>query len=49
MPTTPNSTTGFLQVVRASEVIHTDFTMEEGVTMIMSLGVLAPPSMATLA
>jgi len=48
VPTTPNPTTGFLQVVRASEVIHTDFTVEEGVKMIMSLGVLAPERISAL-
>lgn len=42
IPTTPNPTTGFLQVVPAAEVIRTDFTVEEGVKMIMSLGALMP-------
>ncbi len=42
VPTTPNPTTGFLQMVSASEVEQTDMTVEEGVKMIMSLGVLAP-------
>jgi len=48
VPTTPNPTTGFLQVVRASEVIRTDFSVEEGVKMIMSLGVLAPERISSL-
>jgi len=48
IPTTPNPTTGFLQVVRASEVIRTDFSVEEGVKMIMSLGVLAPERISSL-
>jgi uncharacterized membrane protein len=42
VPTTPNPTTGFLQVVPAADVVHTDYTVEEGVTMVMSLGVLVP-------
>ena len=42
VPTTPNPTTGFLQVVREAEVVHTGFTVEEGVKMIMSLGALVP-------
>jgi len=42
VPTTPNPTTGFLQMVASSEVEETGMTVEEGVKMIMSLGVLAP-------
>ena len=48
VPTTPNPTTGFLQVVPAADVVTTDFTVEEGVKMVMSLGVLVPERMATL-
>lgn len=48
VPTTPNPTTGFLQVVRESEIIRTDFTVEEGIKMIMSLGVLTPDRMSVL-
>jgi uncharacterized membrane protein len=42
VPTTPNPTTGFLQVVPAADVVRTDYTVEEGVKMVMSLGVLVP-------
>lgn len=42
VPTTPNPTTGFLQMVAASELEETGMTVEEGVKMIMSLGVLVP-------
>jgi uncharacterized membrane protein len=42
VPTTPNPTTGFLQILRASEVVATDFTVEEAFQMVMSLGVLSP-------
>lgn len=42
IPTTPNPTTGFLQVVSESDVEQTGLTVEEGVKMIMSLGALAP-------
>lgn len=48
VPTTPNPTTGFLQVVPAADVVKTDFTVEEGVKMVMSLGVLVPTRMAML-
>jgi len=42
VPTTPNPTTGFLQLVSEEELEITDMTVEEGVKMIMSLGVLVP-------
>jgi uncharacterized membrane protein len=42
VPTTPNPTTGFLQLVAEDELELTDMTVEEGVKMIMSLGVLVP-------
>ena len=42
VPTTPNPTTGFLQVVPESDLVQTDMTVEEGIKMIMSLGVLVP-------
>jgi len=42
VPTTPNPTTGFLQLVPAGSAVQTDYTVEEGIKMIMSLGVLTP-------
>lgn len=42
VPTTPNPTTGFLQIVPAGDLQRTDMTVEEGIKMIMSLGVLKP-------
>ncbi len=42
VPTTPNPTTGFLQVIPEGDVVETDYTVEEGIKMIMSLGVLVP-------
>ena len=42
VPTTPNPTTGFLQVLPEADVVKTDYTVEEGVKMIMSLGALVP-------
>jgi uncharacterized membrane protein len=47
IPTTPNPTTGFLQVVPVADVVRTDYTVEEGIKMIMSLGALAPDAVAT--
>jgi len=42
IPTTPNPTTGFLQIVPKEAVVKTGITVEEGIKMIMSLGALAP-------
>ncbi|MDH3424068.1 MAG: DUF502 domain-containing protein, partial [Gemmatimonadota bacterium] len=40
VPTTPNPTTGFLQIVRRDALERTNLSVEEGIKMIMSLGVL---------
>ena len=42
IPTTPNPTTGFLQILPTSKVMPTDFSVEEAFQMVMSLGVLSP-------
>ena len=42
VPTTPNPTTGFLQFVPEESLEHTEYTVEEGIKMVMSLGVLVP-------
>lgn len=42
VPTTPNPTTGFLQIVERDRLEPTEMTVEEGIKMIMSLGVLRP-------
>lgn len=42
IPTTPNPTTGFLEVVEQSRVVHCGISVEEGVKMIMSGGLLGP-------
>jgi len=42
--TTPNPTTGFLLILPAEEVQFTDISVEEGVKMIVSGGVLSPES-----
>ncbi len=43
VPTTPNPTSGFLILLPPDQVMHTDMTVEDGVKMIVSGGVLAPP------
>lgn len=42
VPTTPNPTTGFLQIVTPDQLVSTGYTVEEGIKMVMSLGVLVP-------
>lgn len=42
VPTTPNPTTGFLQIVPEDRLVQTGYSVEEGIKMVMSLGVLMP-------
>jgi uncharacterized membrane protein len=42
VPTTPNPTSGFLILLPPAQVMHTDISVEDGVKMIVSGGVLAP-------
>ncbi len=42
IPTTPNPTTGFLQMVPSSAVERLDWEIEDAVSTLMSLGVLTP-------
>ena len=42
IPTTPNPTTGFFELVPAEEVIETTLTIEEAFKMIISGGIVAP-------
>lgn len=42
VPTTPNPTSGFLVLLPPDQVMHTDMSVEDGVKMIVSGGVLAP-------
>jgi uncharacterized membrane protein len=43
VPTTPNPTSGFLVVARESELVALDITVEDGVKMVISGGLLTPP------
>lgn len=40
--TTPNPTTGYLQIVRRSEITELDWTVEEAIRTVMSAGILRP-------
>jgi uncharacterized membrane protein len=42
VPTTPNPTSGFLILLPPDQVMHSDMSVEDGVKMIVSGGVLAP-------
>ncbi|MCL4126519.1 UNVERIFIED_CONTAM: hypothetical protein GTU68_044104 [Idotea baltica] len=43
IPTTPNPTSGFIIIVDKNEVIELDMAVEDGLKMIISLGVAVPP------
>lgn len=43
VPTTPNPTSGFLLLVPRSEAIELPITVEEGVRLVISGGILLPP------
>ncbi|MEW6354705.1 MAG: DUF502 domain-containing protein [Planctomycetota bacterium] len=42
IPTTPNPTTGFLQFIPPDEVMETTMSVEEGIKMLVSGGILSP-------
>ena len=42
--TTPNPTTGYMQIVPLDEVSETNWTVEEAIKLLMSGGVLSPPT-----
>jgi uncharacterized membrane protein len=44
IPTTPNPTSGFLVLVPEQDVISTDMSVEDAFKLIMSGGIVAPPS-----
>lgn len=43
LPTTPNPTSGFLLFVPRSDVTFLDMSVEEGIKMIVSAGIITPP------
>jgi uncharacterized membrane protein len=44
VPTTPNPTSGFLLFVAKSELIHLDMSVEDGIKMVISGGIVGPPA-----
>ena len=43
LPTTPNPTSGFLLFVPRKDCIHLDMSVEEGVKLVISGGIVSPP------
>ena len=43
VPTTPNPTSGYLMIFKASELVYLDIKPEEALKYIISCGVIAPP------
>lgn len=48
LPTTPNPTSGFLLFVPKKDLIHLDMTIEEGIKMVISGGIVTPRAEAEL-
>ncbi len=44
LPTTPNPTSGFLLFVPKEDVLHLDMSVEDGIKMVISSGIVAPDS-----
>ena len=44
VPTTPNPTSGFLILVRESEITKLDVSVADGIKLIISLGAISPDS-----
>lgn len=44
IPTTPNPTSGFVIMVPKQDVIELDISVEDGLKMIISMGVVVPPT-----
>lgn len=49
VPTTPNPTSGFIILAPEEDIIELEMSVEDGLKLIMSLGVVAPPTRAKVA
>ncbi len=45
VPTTPNPTSGYLEIVPVEHVTETDMTVDEAVSIIVSGGLVSPESL----
>ncbi len=43
LPTTPNPTSGFLLFVPEQDLVHLSMSVEEGIKMVISGGIVTPP------
>ena len=43
LPTTPNPTSGYLLFIPRHELVELDMTVEEGIKMVVSGGIVTPP------
>jgi uncharacterized membrane protein len=48
VPTTPNPTSGYLVFVRRAEVVSLSMTVEDGIKLVVSGGIVAPPDPSEL-
>lgn len=46
VPTTPNPTSGYMEIVPASKLVSTNWTMDEAMTFIISGGAVAPANIS---
>lgn len=44
VPTTPNPTSGYMEIVPVDQIIYTDWTLEEAMTFVVSAGAVTPGS-----
>ena len=47
VPTTPNPTSGYLEIVPVADLVPTDMTMDQAMTMIISGGAISPATLTT--
>ena len=47
VPTTPNPTSGFLLCVPRTDLVNLDMSVEDGMKMVISAGIVTPPRAAT--
>jgi uncharacterized membrane protein len=48
LPTTPNPTSGWMMLVPTRDLVVVNMTIEEGIKMIVSGGIVAPPDLGSL-
>jgi uncharacterized membrane protein len=47
IPTTPNPTSGFIEMIPEGEAVEINLTIEEGLKMVISGGLVSPKQIAT--